>query len=198
VLSKRVRLSVRPRKIRPRSRTSRKLRKAGTSRLTKPWSRTSGVRRVRGWVGDRAVPRREPPPRFRPGSRTPVPDGRSDPRLLEEGWAAEARLPRVLIVPDGDTLVGRQHTVGGIDAHAIKRTDRGITSERPRGSLENAPLGCLQRTPHFFSRATRPWTSRGDVSRLQLDSSPECRPNNRRRSTTSLSSHRQQERAHDE
>ena len=38
-------------------------------------------------------------------------------------------LQRVLIVGDRDALVGRQHAVGRIDAHAIERTDRRVLAD---------------------------------------------------------------------
>ena len=49
--------------------------------------------------------------------------------VLEEGRAAKARLQRTLVVRDGNALVGRQHAVSGIDAHAIERTDRRILAD---------------------------------------------------------------------
>jgi hypothetical protein len=57
VLSRRHRLSARPRKTRRASRTLKSLLKAGTCRLVKQWSRASGVRKVRGWA---AANHREP------------------------------------------------------------------------------------------------------------------------------------------
>ena len=44
----------------------------------------------------------------------------AEDEVFEEGRAAQARLQRVLIVCDSDTLVGREHPVGGVDAHAIQ------------------------------------------------------------------------------
>jgi len=41
----------------------------------------------------------------------------------------KARLERVLIVSDRHALVGRQHAVRRIDAHAIERTHRGVLTD---------------------------------------------------------------------
>ena len=49
--------------------------------------------------------------------------------VLEERRATQAGLQRVLIVRDGDALIGRERAVGRIDAHAIERTDRGILAD---------------------------------------------------------------------
>ena len=49
--------------------------------------------------------------------------------VLEERRAAETRLQRVLIVGDGDALIGRQDAVRRIDADAIERTDRGVLAD---------------------------------------------------------------------
>ena len=57
VLSRRHRLSARPRKTRRAGKTLKSLLKAGTCRLVKQWSRASGVRKVRGWA---AANHREP------------------------------------------------------------------------------------------------------------------------------------------
>ena len=52
--------------------------------------------------------------------------------VLEEGRPAKAGLQRTLIVRDGNALVGREHTVGGVNAHPIERTDcRILANVRP-------------------------------------------------------------------
>jgi hypothetical protein len=55
VLSKRVRLSERLRRIHPRSRISRSHQRDGTSRLPKPCSRASEAQRVHGWAAAREI-----------------------------------------------------------------------------------------------------------------------------------------------
>jgi hypothetical protein len=49
--------------------------------------------------------------------------------VLEQRRPAEARLQRVLVVRDGDALVGREHALCRIDTHAIERTDGGILAD---------------------------------------------------------------------
>jgi hypothetical protein len=56
----------------------------------------------------------------------------SKDEILEQRRSAKARFERVLIVSDRHALVGRQHAVRGIDAHAIERTHCGVlTDVRP-------------------------------------------------------------------